>query len=121
MGRGDIEEALAYCADDVVLELPYASGNGLERQYEGKTAVRHRVLGSFGPGNGRFSTFQFLDVRTCQLEGQNRVLAEYKSEGVIRSSGNRYANQYVTILTFVEGRITRWCEFFNPLAIVDGR
>jgi uncharacterized protein len=118
LGRRDVDEAMSLCTEDLVLELPYATRRGIEPLYSGKAAVRDTVVLSFGVDDDRFSSFHFIDVRGWQLQGQERVLVEYRCEGVFRSTGDTYQNRYMTVLTFSGGLISHWREFFSPLASV---
>jgi len=43
------------------------------------------------------------------------VIVEGRSRGTYRSGRPDYVNHYLFVLSFRNGKLTRWREFFNPL------
>ncbi len=92
--------------DDMVIELPYADPpsviGGIDAGLEYLTAA--------------FGIFRFAltitDVHECT--DPDKLVIEYTSEGTVRPTGKRYANRYIALYWFRDGKIARVREFYNP-------
>ncbi len=104
---GDLNRQLELCTDDVVLELPYADP---PVRLAGKQAVRDHV----GPA---LQTFSFrLDIeRVHECSDPDLLVLEYRSDGKATTTGEPYANTYVGLIWFRDGRICAQREYYNPL------
>jgi ketosteroid isomerase-like protein len=95
-------------ADDVIVEWPFA----------GRDTVRHRgidaALLAFSP-LAMFETFVLKITDLHELPEEGRVIMEGQSQGTLAGGRPDYVNRYVFVLSVVEGRITRWREYFNPV------
>ena len=93
--------------DDMVLELPYASPpSTIETK---ATALKYLTV-AFGAL--RFS-LEITDVHECV--DPDLLVLEYISEGTVLATGKQYANRYIGVYWFRDGRIARVREFYNPV------
>ena len=47
------------------------------------------------------------------------VALEYASEGRIVRTGAAYTNRYISVLTITDGKVTRWRDYLDPVAVFD--
>ncbi len=47
------------------------------------------------------------------------VVLEYASEGRVVATGADYANRYISVLTIVDSKVTRWRDYLDPIAVFD--
>src|SRR5256885_2024933 len=97
-------------ADDIVWELAYAPSIGHPAQLSGrKEAVRHATWFVSAVEN-----FRFFDVKIYALTDEGAV-AEVKGEGLIKSTGRMYRQDYVIFLRAAKDKITFLREYFDPV------
>ncbi|HEY3197954.1 MAG TPA: nuclear transport factor 2 family protein [Nitrospirales bacterium] len=97
-------------ADDLLWELPYAPAIGNPARLSGrKEVVRHITwfLGAVG-------NFRFFDVKVYALADPEAAVAQFKAEGLIKSTGRIYGQEYVLFLRAVGGKIAFLREYFDP-------
>lgn len=106
-GERDFEALRAICDPDVVLEFPYHPNGPAE--HRGVDAM----LGQFAV----LAAFETLEIWPVQVfaTGGEEVVVEGRSRGTYRSGRPDYVNHYLFVLSFRDGKLTRWREFFNPL------
>ena len=110
IAAGSAEQMLvANYTDDMVLELPYASPPSV---IEGKDRALKYLTAAFGMF--RFS-LEITEVHECL--DPDRLVLEYTSEGRVLTSGKPYANRYIGVYWFHDGRIAKVREFYNPAAL----
>ena len=105
---GDADAVVAHYTDDYVMELPYASPDGPDRT-EGREAVRERLVGAFKVF--RF-TLHITEVYPCA--DPDLLIAEYTSHGEVIPTGRRYANSYIGLWRFRDGKVYFTREYLNP-------
>ena len=99
------------CADDVVVEFPFAP-EGMQNRFEGKEAL-YAYLKDYP---------SFIDVKslpTLKIYGTddaNVAIAEWSVSGVVIGNGNPYEMSYSTFVTFRDGLIINYREYWNPQA-----
>jgi ketosteroid isomerase-like protein len=114
-GAMDVDGMARFLAPDIVMELPYAPPP-FARRHDGLSAV----LAFQRAAAALFSSFRFEVDRVLVVEGGRSVVAEYRSDGVVASSGRPYRNHYLTVFDLdAGGRVRRWREFYDP-AVVQG-
>lgn len=106
-GNRDFDLLREMSAPDVVLEFPYHPAG--PEQHHGVDAFINtisvlKVFDSF--------TIEVVDVFDS---GGEHVLVEGRSRGTYRSGRPDYVNHYIFDLSFREGKLIRWREFFNPM------
>ena len=98
-------------ADDVFWELAYAPSIGhpahLSAQEE---AVRHATWFV-----GAVENFRFFDLKVYALADPHGAVAEVKGEGLIKSTGRVYRQDYVVFLRAADGKIAFLREYFDPV------
>jgi ketosteroid isomerase-like protein len=112
----DVAGIARHLAPDIVMELPYAPPP-LPRRYDGLSAV----LAFQRSSAARFSRFA-IEVDRVHLAAPGPatvVIAEYRSDGTVASSGRAYRNRYITVFELdPSDRIRRWREFYDPAAVL---
>ena len=98
-------------ADDIVWELPYAPSLGHPPRLSGREAV----VGHASWFVGAVQNFRFFDLRLYALADPQGAVAEVKGEGVIKSTGRMYRQDYVLFLRAAGGRIAFLREYFDPV------
>jgi uncharacterized protein len=98
-------------ADDIVWELVYAPAIGHPAQLTGREAVvRHATWFA-----GAVEHFRFFDVKLHPFADPDGAAAEFKAEGLIKSTGRIYRQDYVLFLRAAAGRIAFLREYFDPV------
>ena len=101
------------CAEDVIAEFPFAP-EGSQSRFEGRAAL-YAYLKDY-PG--------FIDVKsiaTLKVYGTddaNVAIAEWSASGVVIGNGNPYEMSYATFVTFRDGLIINYREYWNPQAFM---
>jgi uncharacterized protein len=94
--------------DDYVLELPFADPEPVRAQGLAEVAT------TLGPMLETFRfTLDLVDVHDCV--DPDLLVAEYTSKGTITTTGKPYANTYIGLYRFRDGRVCGVKEFYNPL------
>ena len=110
----DFDTKRALLAEDAVFEMPYAP-EGFERRIVG----RDNIIAFVETIPAIIDAENLHDV---QLETYNsdagEIVAEYKSDMVIKPHGAEYRNEYVSRFTVREGQITRFAEYYDPIRLV---
>ncbi len=101
------------CDENVVAEFPFAP-EGSPRRLEGRTAL-YEYLRNYP---------SVIDVKTIPTlltyatEDPNTAIAEWSASGVVLSNGNPYEMTYATFVTFKDGLIVNYREYWNPMAFM---
>jgi ketosteroid isomerase-like protein len=99
-------------ADDILWELAYAPSLGHPARLSGREeAVRHASWFANAVEN-----FRFFDLRLYALTDAEGAVAEVKGEGLIKSTGRVYRQDYAVFLRSVEGKIAFMREYFDPVS-----
>ena len=112
-------------ADDLEWELVYAPSLGHPARLSGREAVE-RHLGWF---RGAVEDFRFFDLRVYTFTDPNGAVAEVRAEGLIKTTGRTYRQDYVLFLRADGGKIVHLREYFDPVRaaraldapVADGR
>jgi len=109
IGRQDANAMMDNYTDDVSMELPFA--DSLDRM-QGNDNIRAYLRAAF-------RVFQFELIITEVHEGldPDKLVVEFTSEGKITTTGKPYANRYIAVFWFRDGKVCRWREFLNPKII----
>ena len=98
-------------ADDVLWELAYAPSIGHPAKLSGREeAVRHAIWFV-----GAVENFRFFELKVYALADPERAVAEVKGEGLIKSTGRMYRQDYVLFLRAAGGKIVFLREYFDPV------
>lgn len=99
------------CAEDVVAEFPFAP-EGSQAKFEGREAL-YAYLKDYP---------SFIDIKslpTLKIYGtdnENVAIAEWSASGKVIGNGNPYEMSYATFVTFRNGLIVNYREYWNPQA-----
>ena len=107
----DNENWQTLIADDIVWELAYAPSLGHPARLSGREAV----VGHASWFVGAVENFRFFDLRIYPLTDPEGAIAEVKGEGLIRSTGRMYRQDYVVFLRAARGKIAFLREYFDPV------
>ncbi|MDT5215671.1 MAG: uncharacterized protein QOK18_3910, partial [Mycobacterium sp.] len=107
IGALDVDAVLAELHQDVLLQLPY------EEQVPDLDKAGFGELFKVMFTMYRQFTITLTDV--FDLVDPNQLIARYDGDCVGRDKDVRYANSYVGIFRFADGKITLWCEYDNPI------
>lgn len=107
IGALDVDAVLAELHQDVLLQLPY------EEQVPDLDKAGFGELFKVMFTMYRQFTITLTDV--FDLVDPNQLIARYDGDCVGRAKEVRYANSYVGIFRFADGKITLWCEYDNPI------
>ncbi|MBU7316603.1 nuclear transport factor 2 family protein [Paenibacillus oleatilyticus] len=105
-----------FMADDIVYEMPF----GLQGdRVQGKENLIQLLEQFIGKENGMYSTWDIFNIRVyAAREGeveQEIVFAEMDSRGIVKQNGYKYTQSYISLLHIIDGWITLWREYFNPI------
>src|SRR2546422_4296770 len=97
-------------ADDILWVLPYAPAIGHPPRLSGREEVVHHVTWFLGA----VENFRFFDLKVYPFADQEAAVAEVKAEGLIKSTGRIYHQDYVLFLRARDGKIAFLREYFDP-------
>jgi ketosteroid isomerase-like protein len=112
IGASDVDQMLANYTDDLVLELPYGDPPTV---LEGRPAVHAYLTQAF-----KIVKFRLDITEVHDTIDDDKVVLEYVSDGRIETTGKPYANRYIGVYWFRDGRICRVREFYNPMPFLAG-
>ena len=109
----DMKGWIELCDENVVAEFPFAP-EGSPARIEGRAAL-YEYLRNYP---------SVIDVReipkleTYEADDPNVAIAEWSASGSVISNGNPYEMSYATFITFRDGLIVNYREYWNPLAFL---
>ena len=98
-------------ADDLVWELPYAPALGHPARLAGREEVVRHVTWFLGA----VDNFRFFNLLVYPITDSEGAVAEVKAEGIIKSTGRVYRQDYVVFLRAAGGKIVFLREYFDPV------
>lgn len=107
ISNADAEQQLANYTDDMILELAFTDP---PVRIEGKQHALSFLSDAFAVYKMRLTI-----TRVHQCLDPDELIVEFTSEGHLATTGKPYANVYIVVLQFRDGRIYFQREFFNPL------
>ena len=109
----DIKGWAELCDVNVVVEFPFAPDEASKRMV-GRTAI-YEYLKEYP---------SVIDLRKTDMmsiyatDDPNRAIAEWSVSGQVISNGNPYEMSYATFVTFKNGLIINYREYWNPIAFI---
>jgi uncharacterized protein len=98
-------------ADDILWELAYAPSLGHPARLSGRSeVVRHATWFV-----GAVENFRFFDLKVYPFADPDAAVAEVKGQGLIKSPGRAYLQDYVVFLRSTGGKIALLREYFDPV------
>jgi len=52
-------------------------------------------------------------------KGTNHRPTKLRHAGRVVATGAAYANRYISVLTIVDRKVTRWRDYLDPIAVFD--
>jgi|APFre7841882724_1041349.scaffolds.fasta_scaffold71092_2 ketosteroid isomerase-like protein len=109
ISRLDVEAVRAELHDELLMQLPY------------EEAVPDLDKSGFCDMlAGVFTMYKRCDVvltDVYELVDPNQLIARYSGDFRGRDKDVHYANNYVGIFAFHDGKVALWCEYDNPLIV----
>jgi len=59
------------------------------------------------------------DVEVHETADPDVVIGEFAASGLVVATGEPYTARYIAVLTITDGRIRRYRDYWNPLALGD--
>ena len=106
---GDIADCYA---EQVVIEMPFASGLGPERLETTREEIRQRFAA--GAASRRYTGLR--DVRVHETADPDVLVLEYRLDGTRISDGEPFTMTFVMVLTFRDGLIAHSRDYTDPVA-----
>jgi uncharacterized protein len=98
-------------AEQGTAEFPFAEGES-PRRLAGREAVRSYLAGY--PERMDVRAIPALTVHHTQQP--DTIVVEFNAQGRTVSTGDPYELDYITVITTRDGLITRYRDYWNPLA-----
>jgi ketosteroid isomerase-like protein len=111
ISAGQFDRLADFMTDDLVFDLPYGP-DFLPNPIEGLEPWNQMQLMTFQ----LFESFrqELLEVHECL--DPDELVAEYRSDAVVKRNGNAYRNRYIGVVRFRDGKICAWREYHDPRA-----
>jgi uncharacterized protein len=114
MNAWDFDALRALTDEKIVCELPYAP-EGFPERLDG----RDDLLEFQRAVTGFLEAANLSDLRLETYHSDpGQIVAEYRSDTVLRPMNTPYRNRYVSRFTVRNGKITYLAEFFDPIRLV---
>jgi uncharacterized protein len=114
INRWDFDTQRELLADDAVFEMPYAP-DGFERRFVG----REDIIAFVETIPSIIDAENLHDVRLETFASDpGEIVAEYRSDMLIKPTNAVYRNEYVGRFTVRDGRIARFAEYYDPIRLV---
>ena len=97
-------------ADDILWELAYAPAIGHPAQLSGRAEVIHHVTWFLDA----VEKFRFLDLKVYAFADPHAAVAQVRAEGLIKTTGRIYRQEYVVFLRAAGDKIVFIREYFDP-------
>jgi uncharacterized protein len=114
INRWDFETQRELLADDAVFEMPYAP-DGFDRKFVGRDNIIAFV--ETIPSIIDAENLDGVRLETYHSD-PGEIVAEYRSDMVIKPTNAVYRNEYVGRFTVRDGRIARFAEYYDPIRLV---
>ncbi|HEV7958690.1 MAG TPA: hypothetical protein VGP11_04425, partial [Acidimicrobiales bacterium] len=101
-------------AEDVVFEY-IITVPGYPRRVVGRTAVAEL----YRPYGDILVLDRCFDLAVHRDREADVVVLEYASEGRVVGTDAPYANRYVSVITIISRKVTRWRDYLDPTAVFD--
>jgi ketosteroid isomerase-like protein len=114
INRWDFDTKRELLAEDAIFEMPYAPA-GFERRITG----RDNIIAFVETVPEIIDAENLHDVRLETFHADpGEIVAEYRSDMVIKPTNAPYRNEYVSRFTVRDGQITRFAEYYDPIRLV---
>src|SRR5258705_10458195 len=101
------------CDEGVVAEFPFAP-EGSPARIEGRAAL-YEYLRNYP---NLIDVREIPTLKTYSTDDPNVAIAEWSASGKVIGNGNPYEMSYETFVTFRNGLIANYREYWNPMAFL---
>jgi ketosteroid isomerase-like protein len=113
-GFVDGEDYFDLLADDVVFEY-VISVPGYPKRVEG----RQNIVDLYSDYDSFLAVRGADNLRVYRDTVASVVILEYEVHGESVQTGNPYDNRFVSIITIRDGKVTRWRDYLDPVAVFE--
>ena len=107
-------DLLETLTEDAVMEFPYHLPT-TPTQLAGK-----QEIAKFFAGFGDLLTLDEIRlVAAHRTDNPDVAILEYEGTGKATQTGRPYQQKYITVLTFRDGRIAHWKDYWNPVSVLE--
>jgi ketosteroid isomerase-like protein len=111
-GLVDGEHFFDLLADDVVFDFVITVPD-----YPRHVVGRDNLIDLYRGYGSTFSLDRCYDLRVHRSEATSTVVLEYASEGTAVATGHPYSNQYVSVITLNDRKVSQWRDYLDPLRV----
>lgn len=113
-GFVDGEDYFDLLADDVVFEY-VISVPGYPKRVEG----RQNIVDLYSDYDSFLAVRGADNLRVYRDTVASVAILEYEVHGESVQTGNPYDNRFVSIITIRDGKVTRWRDYLDPVAVFE--
>ena len=110
----DGEDYFDLLADDVVFEY-IITVPGYPRRVEG----RQNLIDLYKDYDSFMKVSSADNLHVYRDTAASVVVLEYEVHGESAQAGRPYDNRFVSIVTIGDGKVTRWRDYLDPVAVFD--
>ncbi|MCK8681105.1 nuclear transport factor 2 family protein [Streptomyces lichenis] len=110
----DIDGWVGLWDEHGVMEFPFAP-EGWPRRLEGRAAVAGYMRGY--PDHIDLRAIPYLEI--TPTADPRTIVADLRATGRLGATGEPYEMSYIALVTVVGGLITRYRDYWNPLAVPE--
>ena len=114
--KQDVQGMADVLAENIVFEMPFALP-GLPDRVEGKGAVIEFLEQFLGKERGIFTGWDLYNIRIYPASDPDLFFAELNGQGVVAQSGYQYRQKYIIMFRVIDGHISHWREYLNPIPL----
>jgi ketosteroid isomerase-like protein len=115
LSQKDLDTWLKLWTEDAVQDMPFSPPEFPSRLEGRKAIAKH--YSSLPQAVGKMD---FLDLKLYPLQDPDWILAEYRGEIEVLSTGRPYNNHYCGLFQLRNGKIALFREYYNPLTLREG-
>jgi uncharacterized protein len=109
----DMKGWAALCAEDVVVEFPFAP-EGSQSKFVGRNAI-YEYLRNYP---SVIDVQRIPELKIHSTGNPAMAIAEWSASGRVIANGNPYEMSYATFVTFRNELIVNYREYWNPMAFM---
>ncbi|MGA2835543.1 MAG: nuclear transport factor 2 family protein [Acidimicrobiales bacterium] len=113
-GLAEGEDYFDLLADDVVFEY-VVSVPGYPQRVEG----RQNIIDLYRDYDSFMTVRSADNLRVYRDPEASVAVLEYEVHGEAVQTGRPYDNRFVSIVTIEDGKVTRWRDYLDPVAVFD--
>ena len=115
-GLAEGEDYFDLLADDVVFEY-VVSVPGFPRRVEG----RQNIIDLYCDYDNFMSVRSADNLHVYRDPAASVAVLEYEVHGESVQTGRPYDNRFVSIVTIKDGKVARWRDYLDPVAVFDAK